>query len=143
VEQNFIPSQGNLCLGNCACHETLLGNGEPNPGAGDIDGRQTHQHGDGGKDFKIDQGLQSHAAQGTHLSVGCDARDQSTEDQWGNNGFDEPQEDIAEHAQANRKTRGIDAQFRARNHGPKNPRHQGTTANGWPKKQSQTGQPQA
>jgi hypothetical protein len=138
LQQHFVPAQRNLRLSNL---RLLLGDGEPDARAGNIDGAQPNQHRNGREHFEIDQCLQPHSAQAPHLSVRSDAGDQGTENEGSNNGLDQAQEDVAKYPQADGEGGRIHPQFAARDHGPKDPGHQRTAPPGRPSQQQQASQP--
>src|ERR1700691_2486440 len=109
----------------------------------DVDSCQADQHGYGGKHLEIDQGLQPHPAQAAHLSVGGDAGDQGPQDQRGNDGLDQPQEDVAEYTQADSEGRSVGSQLAAGEHGPEDPDGQRTLPPGAPTQQHQPGNPES
>lgn len=88
----------------------------------EIDRDKSDHQRDQRDDFEVDKALDAHATDALQVAVPGDTGDESGKDQWGDDSFDEPQEDVAENTKADRQGGRIEAQLRACDHRNEYPR---------------------
>ena len=100
----------------------------PVAGAADRDGRPPDEQRERRDDLEIDQRLDAHAADLSQVGMAGDADDERGEQQRRDDGPDQPQEDLAEHAQLGRHRPGSRGRSRRRSPSPRESTSSATAA---------------